>query len=41
MMKKIIALILAAACCLSVLYGCGGGETSTDAAYQVYVKDAL
>lgn len=40
-MKKILALILAAACCLSVLYGCGGGETSTDAAYQVSVKDAL
>ena len=40
-MKKIIALILAAICCLSVLYGCGGGETSTDAVYQVSVKDAL
>ena len=34
MMKKIIALILAVVCCLSVLYGCGG-ESSTEAAYKV------
>lgn len=39
-MKKIIALILAAICCLSVLSGCGE-EASADVAYQVYVKDAL
>lgn len=45
-MKKILALILAAVCCLSMLAACGSGDAAADndsaeAAYRVSVVDAL